>query len=105
MSEDESRLLTQKELEEAILPYEFNDTTGYFATKAELLKKAQDAKTDKLAREDERKKIAVWLDGWCVKSLHSEDMYSTVDVPRRDCPDCYDELLTQLREGKPLEGG
>ena len=95
------RLVDQSDIDAMIrgMPFKPATETGWKATIRRIIK-AQDLRTDRLSREDERRKMAEWLDGWCDQSLHSEETYSTVDVPRRDCPDCYDELLEKCRKGR-----
>ena len=89
----ESRLLTNREWLGALADETEQD--GMAALRA------QDAKTDKLSREDERKKIAAWLQGDC--SCHKFVGHPHTRT-RRLCLNTWAKMLLLLSEGKPLEG-
>ncbi len=57
----------------------------------------QDTKTDRLSREDERRKMVEWLEGPCDNRDHNGFQVAALRVY---CPDCMNELCEALREGR-----
>ncbi len=60
--------------------------------------KAQDSRTDRLSREDERRKMAEWFDVKCQHRSHGSITFG--QRIRRDCKYCVRDMYELLREGR-----
>lgn len=104
------RLLTDKEIGASIpiAPFEpkFDRTDPHRLRALHMdfvrVTQAQDAKTDKLSREDERKSIALWSIEYCEDASHKGNLDQR--RYRLDCSSCRHVLYKALRDGQPLEG-
>lgn len=89
-----NRLLNPEEKAEALKA--IPDRVGYAITWLEE-ENALLTSQDKLSREDERRKMAEWLDGIC-NNKDCVDAYRT--LPRALCVECVGVALRHLREGR-----